>query len=131
MEKSTPVNPTKPSVAVAPHQDTRMSSNAGDYAADLSRIESQPHESSKDTGELRTAFSRRTRIFIITMTGFASFFSPLSGQIYFPAIPELAADYNTSIGNINLIITISVILQGLDPTIMGIFGDVTGHSCTF
>jgi len=64
------------------------------------------------------------------MTGFASFSSPLSGQIYFSAIPELAADYNTSIGNINLTITTYTILQGLAPTIMGIFGDVTGHSCS-
>ncbi|KAF1991730.1 putative MFS transporter [Aulographum hederae CBS 113979] len=76
---------------------------------------------------IHTTFTRNQVRFIVTMTTLASFFSPLSGQIYFPAIPDLAAYYNTSTGNINLTITTYMILQGLAPTIMGTFGDTTGR----
>jgi multidrug resistance protein len=76
---------------------------------------------------LHSAFTRRQRLFVVAMTALASFFSPLSGQIYFPAIPQLVEDYHTTTGRINLTITTYMILQGLAPTIMGTFGDTTGR----
>jgi multidrug resistance protein len=76
---------------------------------------------------LHSAFTRRQRLFVVTMTALASFFSPLSGQIYFPAIPQLTKEYHTTTGKINLTITTYMILQGLAPTIMGTFGDTTGR----
>jgi multidrug resistance protein len=76
---------------------------------------------------MHTVFTKRERIFIVTMTALGAFFSPLSGQIYFPAIPTLAKDYRTSISRINLTITTYMILQGFAPTIMGSFGDSTGR----
>jgi multidrug resistance protein len=76
---------------------------------------------------LHTVFTRPQRIFIVIMITLGSFFSPLSGQIYFPAIPVLANDYHTTTGRINLTITTYMILQGLAPTIMGTFGDTTGR----
>jgi multidrug resistance protein len=76
---------------------------------------------------LHTTFTLPQRLFIVTMTSLAAFFSPLSGQIYFPAIPDLARDYHTSVGRINLTITTYMILQGFAPTIMGNFGDTTGR----
>ena len=76
---------------------------------------------------LHTVFTRPQRLFIVVMTTLASFFSPLSGQIYFPAIPDIANDYHTTTARINLTITTYMILQGLAPTIMGTFGDTTGR----
>ncbi|ORY10781.1 putative MFS transporter [Clohesyomyces aquaticus] len=76
---------------------------------------------------LHTLFTHRERLFILIMTALASFFSPLSGQIYFPALPLLAEEYHTTIGRINLTITTYMILQGLAPTILGTFGDTTGR----
>lgn len=76
---------------------------------------------------LHTVFTRPQRIFIVIMISLGSFFSPLSGQIYFPAIPDIADDYHTTTGRINLTITTYMILQGLAPTIMGTFGDTTGR----
>lgn len=76
---------------------------------------------------LHTVFTRPQRIFIAIMITLGSFFSPLSGQIYFPAIPDIANDYHTTTGRINLTITTYMILQGLAPTIMGPFGDTTGR----
>ena len=76
---------------------------------------------------LHTVFTRSQRTFIVIMITLASFFSPLSGQIYFPAIPDIAKEYHTTTGRINLTITTYMILQGLAPTIMGTFGDTTGR----
>ena len=76
---------------------------------------------------LHTVFTRRQRIFIAIMTSLAAVFSPLSGQIYFPAIPDIAHDYHTTTGRINLTITTYMILQGLAPTLIGTFGDTTGR----
>jgi multidrug resistance protein len=76
---------------------------------------------------LHTVFTRKQRTFIVIMITIGAFFSPLSGQIYFPAIPEIARDYHTTTGRINLTITTYMILQGLAPTIMGTFGDTTGR----
>jgi multidrug resistance protein len=76
---------------------------------------------------LHTVFARTQRIFIVTMIALGAFFSPLSGQIYFPAIPDLAKEYHTTTGRINLTITTYMIMQGLAPTIMGTFGDTTGR----
>jgi multidrug resistance protein len=76
---------------------------------------------------LHTVFTRRQRIFIVIMITLGSFFSPLSGQIYFPAIPDIANSYHTTTGRINLTITTYMILQGLAPTITGSFGDTTGR----
>ena len=84
------------------------------------------HEQTTPT-PLHSVFTRRQRIFIMVMTTLAAFFSPLSGQIYFPAIPDLAASYHTTTGRINLTITTYMILQGLAPTVMGSFGDGTGR----
>lgn len=76
---------------------------------------------------LHTVFTRPQRTFIVVMITLASFFSPLSGQIYFPAIPDIAKDYHTTTGRINLTITTYMILQGIAPTIVGTFGDTTGR----
>jgi hypothetical protein len=42
---------------------------------------------------------------IIFSAGVASFFSPVSGQIYFPALNTIAADLNVSYSLVNLSIT--------------------------
>jgi len=76
---------------------------------------------------LHTVFTRPQRTFIVIMITLGSFFFPLSGQIYFPAIPDIANDYQTTTGRINLTITTYMILQGLAPTIIGTFGDTTGR----
>lgn len=80
-----------------------------------------------ESAPLHTSFTRSQVIFIVIMITLGSFFSPLSGQIYFPAIPVIAKDYHTTTGRINLTITTYMILQGLAHMIMGTFGDTTGR----
>ena len=74
-----------------------------------------------------TVFSPRMKWFIVTMTSLASFFSPLSGQIYFPVLPILTKVYKITPSQTNVSITTYMIFQGLAPSFMGTFSDASGR----
>ncbi|KAL4776392.1 major facilitator superfamily domain-containing protein [Aspergillus nidulans var. acristatus] len=74
-----------------------------------------------------SAFSNGQKRFIVAMVTLASFFSPLSGQIYYPVMPTLVENYHLSNALINLTITTYMILQGLAPAFMGTFADACGR----
>jgi multidrug resistance protein len=61
------------------------------------------------------------------MVTLASFFSPLSGQIYYPVMPTLVTNYHLTTALVNLTITTYMILQGLAPSFMGTFADNGGR----
>lgn len=58
-----------------------------------------------EPGPLHSVFSRNQKLFIIFMASWAGFFSPVSGQIYFPALNALSKDLNVSDSLINLTLT--------------------------
>ncbi|GES65011.1 citrate synthase [Aspergillus terreus] len=64
---------------------------------------------------------------IIFAAAIASTFSPLSANIYYPALNSIAADLHVSISQVNLTITAYMICQGLAPTLMGSFADQAGR----
>jgi len=65
--------------------------------------------------------------FIVLMVAMAGFFSPLSANIYFPALNTLAMDFHVSSSIINLTLTSYMIFQGLAPTIFGDLADMAGR----
>lgn len=74
-----------------------------------------------------TAFSEYQKWFIVCIASAASFFSPLSGQIYFPVLPVLTKKYNLSSSLLNVSVTTYMIFQGLAPSFMGTFSDASGR----
>lgn len=94
----------------------------------------QPHSEVKDvetqaqktTMAAYTAFSTSEKWLIVVMTSMASFFSPLSGQIYYPVMPLLVQSYHLTPALVNLSITTYMVLQGLAPSFMGTFADSAG-----
>lgn len=72
-------------------------------------------------------FTKGQKRFIVFMVALAGFFSPLSANIYFPALNSLARDFNVSSGVINLTLTSYMIFQGLAPTIFGDLADMAGR----
>jgi MFS family permease len=72
-------------------------------------------------------FTYRQKCLIVTMISIASFFSPLSANIYFPALDTLSIDFNTTESIMNLTLTSYMIFQGLAPTIFGDFADMAGR----
>ncbi|KAK5119583.1 hypothetical protein LTR85_007412 [Meristemomyces frigidus] len=72
-------------------------------------------------------FTTKQKRFIVFMVALAGFFSPLSANIYFPALNTLAVDFNVSSAIINLTLTTYMIFQGLAPTIFGDLADMAGR----
>ena len=78
-------------------------------------------------GTAYSVFSDRQRKFIVIVVACAGFFSPLSANIYFPALNALSRDLKVSNELINLTLTSYMIFQGLAPTIFGDLGDMIGR----
>lgn len=65
--------------------------------------------------------------FIVLAASLSAFFSPLTAQIYLPALPTLSKDFNVSSSKINLTVTTYLIFQGLTPMFIGGFADTAGR----
>ena len=78
-------------------------------------------------GPVHSVFTTNQKRFIVFMASWAGFFSPVSGQIYFPALVPLAKDLHVSNSLINLTLTSYMIFQGLAPTFVGDFADAAGR----
>uniref|UniRef100_A0A093XTE4 Quinidine resistance protein 2 n=2 Tax=Talaromyces marneffei TaxID=37727 RepID=A0A093XTE4_TALMA len=74
-----------------------------------------------------TSFTTHQKWFIVGIATAASFFSPLSGQIYFPVLPVLTENYHLSQTLLNISVTTYLIFQGLAPSFMGTFSDASGR----
>ncbi|KAI0546592.1 chloramphenicol resistance protein [Xylaria curta] len=109
-----------------PHGEAESRTISEDGSRDLentlSRVSSGPPYS---------VFSPSMRRWIVGMNSIAAFVSPITANIYFPAIPTLAQDLGVSVDQINLTLTTYMILQALAPTIFGDFGDIAGRRPTF
>ena len=77
--------------------------------------------------QLHSAFSTRTKVFVVIMAAVASVFSPLASTIYLPALNTLAANYHVTSASINLTVTIYIIFQGLSPMFFGDLADRSGR----
>jgi MFS family permease len=94
--------------------------------------DSDPEQLSRvSSGPAYSTFSKPMKRWIITMVTFSSFVSPMTANIYFPALNPIAADLGVSVGLINLSLTTYMIFQGLAPTIFGDFGDMAGRRPAF
>jgi len=83
------------------------------------------------SGPVYSTFSPSMRTWIITMCTFSSFFSPMTANIYFPAVNAIATDLGVSISLINLTITTYMVFQAIAPTVFGDFGDMAGRRPAF
>ncbi|KZZ95376.1 Major facilitator superfamily domain, general substrate transporter [Moelleriella libera RCEF 2490] len=78
-----------------------------------------------------STFSRRTKMWIITMVFVSSIISPMTANIYFPALDTVATSLDVSTALINLTVTTYMIMQALAPMIFGDFGDTAGRRPAF
>ncbi|XMA13313.1 hypothetical protein WAI453_006104 [Rhynchosporium graminicola] len=68
---------------------------------------------------------------LVYIVSFAGLFSPLSSNIYFPALGQIAMDLKTSISLVSLTITVYMVVQGLAPSFWGPLSDTQGRRITF
>ncbi|RJE17985.1 Sugar and other transporter [Aspergillus sclerotialis] len=74
-----------------------------------------------------SVFTENQKRFIVFIASWAGFFSPVSSQIYFPALNTLAQNLNVTNSLINLTLTSYMIFQGLSPMFIGDFADNAGR----
>lgn len=74
-----------------------------------------------------SAFSTGQKWAIVAMVGLASLFSPISSNIYVPAIPTLVKAFDVSVEKINLTVTVFLIFQALTPSVWGTAADTFGR----
>ncbi|KAK8145301.1 hypothetical protein G3M48_004659 [Beauveria asiatica] len=82
-----------------------------------------------------TIFDKRQKWFIVFIVSVAATFSGFASNIYFPALPTIAADLDVSAELVTLTVTSYLVLQGLAPSLWGPVSDVRGrrvaYLCTF
>ncbi|KKY28422.1 putative mfs multidrug [Phaeomoniella chlamydospora] len=100
-------------------------------APPLARVVSDGHLSRVVTPGPYTIFTRIQKSFIVAMISVAATFSGLSGNIYFPAIPDIASDLGVSKEAVTLTVTAYMIFQGLSPSFWGALSDSRGRRLTY
>lgn len=76
-------------------------------------------------------YTHREKWFIVMIASLAALFSPLTANVYFPAIPTIASAFHTSIESINLSVTVYMVFQGISPMFWGTIADNTGRRPIF
>jgi MFS family permease len=84
-------------------------------------------EELQDTGLQYSVFAPWQKRCILLLAASAGWFSSISSFIYFPAVPFLAGDIGVSIEQVNLSITVYLIVSGIAPTFSGSAADVFGR----
>ncbi|KAK4646896.1 uncharacterized protein QC761_100630 [Podospora bellae-mahoneyi] len=81
--------------------------------------------------ELYHAFARREKRLMVWIVSFAGLFSPLSSNIYFPALGAISSHVQTEIAMISLTVTVYMAVQGVAPSFWGPLSDTRGRRVTF
>ncbi|RMJ09295.1 hypothetical protein CDV36_011076 [Fusarium kuroshium] len=75
--------------------------------------------------------SKRKKWGLVVLASLAGCFSPLSSNIYFPAIDSISSSLGVSLSLVALTITVYMVVQGIAPSLFGAFSDTYGRRLTF
>ncbi|KAK8930167.1 hypothetical protein H634G_01277 [Metarhizium anisopliae BRIP 53293] len=104
-------------------QEARPFSN-GNTSSD---IENQLAVAQKNDGPPYSVFTPWQKRAIVLGAAITAFFSPLTAQIYLPALTQLSRDLGVTNTQINLTITTYMIFQGITPMFIGSLADSGGR----
>ncbi|ODN82263.1 hypothetical protein L202_02546 [Cryptococcus amylolentus CBS 6039] len=74
-----------------------------------------------------SAFSQSTKYLIVGIGAIAAIFSPISSNIFVPAIPTLASQFHRSESDISQALTIYLVFQATTPSLFGAMSDSFGR----
>ncbi|KAK4686771.1 hypothetical protein P7C73_g3346, partial [Tremellales sp. Uapishka_1] len=74
-----------------------------------------------------SAFSPATKYLVVVLSAISGILSPISSNIYVPAIPTLAIVFNTTNTKITLGVTVFLVFQAITPSIFGAASDTYGR----
>lgn len=84
-----------------------------------------------DALSLRNTMSPQYKWNIVIFVSLAGTFSPLSSNIYFPAIDTISHDLGVSTSLVALTVTVYMVVQGLAPSLLAVFSDTYGRRLAF
>ena len=93
----------------------------------LAKQEPESHTPTNTPATAYSTFSSGTKILLVLMTVFATFFSPFSSFVYLPAITPIAEYYHRSISDIDLSVTLYQVMQAVAPLFFGDLSDQLGR----
>lgn len=76
-------------------------------------------------------FTRGEKWVVVSIASIAATYSPLTANIYFPAVPTIAAAFHKSIELINITVTVYMVFQGISPMLWGTIADKVGRRPVF
>jgi MFS family permease len=91
---------------------------------------SEPSDSSKPEPPYHI-LSTKQKWNLVIFVSLAGAFSPLSSNIYFPAIDTISSDLGVNASLVALTITVYMVAQGIAPSLFGVFSDSCGRRLTF
>ena len=111
---------------------SRYTTAASSLHKDLEQNEDGPRSLRHiPSGPPYSVFTKPQKLYIAIMAAIGGLFSPLSANIYFPALNAIARDLHVSNRVINLTLTSYMVFQGIAPTIFGDLGDMLGRRPAF
>ncbi|KAI0467740.1 major facilitator superfamily domain-containing protein [Xylaria cf. heliscus] len=110
------------------HDDTETPEMTLNVEATPQDVDTEPpSERPADLGEKYSAFTTMEKRGIVLASAAGAFFSPLSAQIYFPALDALSRDLKISVTEVNLTVTTYMIVQAIAPMFVGSLADTGGR----
>ncbi|VDB85273.1 unnamed protein product [Peniophora sp. CBMAI 1063] len=76
-------------------------------------------------------FTKREKWTIVGLAALGGFFSPMTANIYFPALPTLTKAFHETTENLNLTVTMYMVMQGVAPMVWGTLSDRYGRRPQF
>ncbi|KAK1752786.1 major facilitator superfamily domain-containing protein [Echria macrotheca] len=104
---------------------------SGESDTDTERAEVATPDEKTPAEQPYHVFSRRKKWELVLIVSLAGLFSPLSSNIYFPALGAIAKATSTSIALVSLTVTVYMAVQGLAPSFWGPISDTRGRRVTF
>ncbi|KAJ7627150.1 MFS general substrate transporter [Roridomyces roridus] len=90
-----------------------------------------PSSIPEEPPEPYSVYSSKEKWIIVALISYGGLFSPLSSNIYFPAIPILSEAFHKSTELINLTVTMYIVFQALAPMFWGTLADSWGRRPMF
>ncbi|KAJ8119974.1 hypothetical protein ONZ43_g3198 [Nemania bipapillata] len=117
------------------HDDTERTEMASDTIATNTNTNAMtqaigaepPSERPAVAGPKYSIFTVNEKRALVFAAAAGAFFSPLSAQIYFPALDTLSRDLHVSVTEVNLTVTTYMIVQAIAPMFVGSLADSAGR----
>jgi sugar phosphate permease len=125
-----PQAPNKDDHRGTPIEASSSTNAAGGSDAQPTAIEppsEQPQDGTPDLLAKYTVYTQWQKRLIVLAASVAALFSPLTAQIYLPALTVLASDFDVTASQINLTVTTYMVFQGVTPMFIGGLADAVGR----